>query len=70
MTTEPGHLPCDYDELDLNLMSDELRETVIAVKSDLNRFQHELSSEKEQEAKEGETEDERKMREAKNQTFR
>jgi hypothetical protein len=33
MTTEPGVLPKDYDELDFNQMSQEIQETVVAVKT-------------------------------------
>lgn len=42
MTTEPGVLPKDYDELDFNAMSEELQDTIIAVKAQLRIDQIEL----------------------------
>lgn len=44
MTSEPGVLPKDYEELDFNTMSGDLKDTILAVKSQLRVEQRELCS--------------------------
>ena len=43
MTTEPGLLAKDYDELDFSLMSKDLKEAIVAVKAELKLEQDQFA---------------------------